>query len=408
MMEDNIIEEWKEIPSCVGYEASTLGRVRNKKTGRVLKGTMVNGYIKVAIIKPILIHRLIAETWIPNTENKPTVNHISGIKTDNNINNLQWATYKEQSKHIKENNLRNNFCSQKIKIIQYDLNGVFLREFNTLREVATFLGINKQVKNITRKIKNGKNIAFGYIWEEIKESDLEGEIWKQMNEIHKKYYISNYGRVKSNNGRILKSYDRCGYENIVLNKKKLAIHRLVALYFIPNLENKEMVNHKNGIKNDNNSNNLEWVSRIENVKHAMENNLIKTKNILHYDINGIILNIYKSSEEVSKIFNIERGLIVEMCNGNYYFNHKLDFMFKYIDENDDLINMLTNIDKINIKKRKIVDVYNKDGLFLETMVNYINISKKYKVKSESIRNQCEGLSEGKQCKYVFRYHGDSL
>jgi len=71
------------------------------------------------------------------------------------------------------------------------------------------------------------------------------------------------------NGRLRKlNRNDHGYERVTINYKQYAVHRLVALQHIPNPENKEHVNHKNGIKWDNRVENLEWVTRSENTIHA--------------------------------------------------------------------------------------------------------------------------------------------
>ena len=126
---------WKEYPFLEKYVVSNTGEVKHKRTGRILMGSKVNGYRFVNLnnnnnIKMNkLIHRLVAETFLENPENKPVVNHKDTNILNNNVNNLEWVTYKEnmntsETKH----NLKKGKNSKQILQIRIDT-GEILNEF---------------------------------------------------------------------------------------------------------------------------------------------------------------------------------------------------------------------------------------------------------------------------------------
>ena len=156
------MEEWRNIKGFEGcYMVSNLGRVkrigfyRNQSSTweheeKILKaGDNGRGYLFVNLSinnkqYHRYVHRLVAEAFIPNPENKATVNHIDCNRHNNNVKNLEWATYRENNdyalKVMREQgeNKRNNKASK--PIIQYDLEMNFIAEYPSVREAERQLG----------------------------------------------------------------------------------------------------------------------------------------------------------------------------------------------------------------------------------------------------------------------------
>lgn len=148
----SLIETWKDVVGYDGlYKVSNFGRVysipRPSTKGGIKKQTDMNGYLRTILSKNHKkfnagVHRLVAEAFIPNPDNKPTVNHIDGNKHNNNVNNLEWATNVEQLKHSFKIGLRKKQCNAERKgVIIFPDNSY--KCFDTMKSLGKYLGYGK-------------------------------------------------------------------------------------------------------------------------------------------------------------------------------------------------------------------------------------------------------------------------
>ena len=257
VQKSSISEIWKPIEGFEGlYEISNKGRVKSlpKRSKhnyggiriskeRILKGGATNGYIRVTLCKnerkkAFSISRLVAAHFLPVNDRGNIIRYKDGNSFNNSADNLEWE-YSERE----------------------------------------WLKSQKKVEPL----------------------QLEGEIWKPIDGHEGKYEISNLGRVKGlprekkyKSGRIdligeriLKNPLSSGYKvaNLFCEQRKqipIHVHRLVAIAFIPNLENKPHINHIDGNKLNNDISNLEWCTPKENAVHAHETGLSTYKGEKHH------------------------------------------------------------------------------------------------------------------------------
>lgn len=136
---------------------------------------------------------------------------------------------------------------------------------------------------------------------------LEYKMWNKHNNGYsvrkERVYPKSFNRGKQ---RFVESDNK--YESVTIRDKTYYVHVLVALAWIPNPEKKPQVNHKNGIKNDNRVENLEWVTNLENRRHAISENLPRKSIEKVSDLDVIEMKRLKlngfSNPEIAKIFNI--------------------------------------------------------------------------------------------------------
>ena len=129
-------------------------------------GYLIVGLSKNGEEKKYPVHRLVAEAFIPNPENKPEVNHKFGIKLDNRASQLEWNTRSENEQHAYNTGLIKLRCGERHqnskKVLQFDLQGVFIKEWSFIAEAGKELNINRS--NITQCCKGNYKTAGGYIW----------------------------------------------------------------------------------------------------------------------------------------------------------------------------------------------------------------------------------------------------
>lgn len=254
------------------------------------------------------------------------------------------------------------------------------------------------------------------------------EVWKDIPGYEGLYQVSNLGIVKSydrivkhnkggtakRNGTVLKqSTNIWGYNMVTLCKDKIqtgkSVHRLIAISFIHNPENKPQVNHKNGVKTDNRIENLEWVDAFENMAHAFKTGLIITKKgnkshmygktgfesnvsipVVQYSLDGQFICIYGSANQAAISINGSNNSIRLCClnkiksSGGFQWKH-------FHGNNDNIIPLIEN--KVNRKIRQL----NKAGL---TINKYDSIAEA----ARHIKTHASAISKALKLKTTHRKH----
>ena len=308
------------------YMVINLEKLKLNKKRVTIKLCATNGKRKC-----FYLNQLIAQTYIPNPDNKREVNHIDGNLYNNNLENLEWCTNQENMDHAFKNNLVKPADNRR-KVSQYDINGKYIRTYNGIKEAALKNNIHYQsIKDCLRgKIKISNN----FIWKYTTTKNYNDEIWKDViiNGTNTGYKISNSGKCKNQKRKILKGIISSGnyiHINLTFNinniksKIRKSQHYLVANAFIPNPENKPEVDHIDTNVQNNKVENLRWYTHKENMNNEITKQKL-CKLVIQKDENGNVLNEFNSITEAKEYmknrYNITGTCISKVCNKQK--NHK--------------------------------------------------------------------------------------
>ena len=248
------------------YYASTGGQIFTNRLRPTCGNKTTEGYVYVHLTcngssVHWSVHRLIGITFIENLEKKPCIDHINHDRSDNNVTNLRWATFKENALNM------------------------------SLKENSKYAQAKKEIRKHYFELKKDDEI-----FKPIRNSKVCGDINTEY------YLISNYGRVKNkNSGLIISPSVIDEYFVICLHHKGVIkfvrLNRLtVEQWVCCSPPGNHEVNHRNGITYDNHYTNLTWVTQKQNSQHANRRSLIMLND------EGKIVETFYSKGEAAAYF----------------------------------------------------------------------------------------------------------
>ncbi len=170
---------WRPISGYEGfYDVSDNGEVRNSRTGRILKQKVErNGYVRVHLSKDgtarsLLLHRVVANTFIPNPNGFLTVNHLDEDKTNNRLSNLEWANMSRQNSYGQGARARNK--AKERPVWQLSMDGEPIHLWSSIKEAAIALGVNPSTVVCVCKGKRRYKSTGGYKFRYSEEVVLHG------------------------------------------------------------------------------------------------------------------------------------------------------------------------------------------------------------------------------------------
>lgn len=319
------------------WQVSSHGRCCNTR-GIISYGSLkANGYSAVSISKThLLVHRLVAFAFLgpPPHKNAWEVHHRDGDPANNRVENLEYVTRSQNTRHTFTNPLRTCGGLQISKKVLWRAAGSDIWQcFPSIRVAAQHLRVSPSTVSrccYHKRPCKGSQLQFATRQQE----EMEGEEWREMLDPKARQelpgrLISSFGRMRFGSGRISKGHLRKdGYRAVTLHlnshSRSVCVHRLVAAAFLgepPSLLHTH-VNHKDGDRGNNTLSNLEYATPAANMAHRWSRSSIVSR--CTADVKSVMSRIrgssdgwttYRSMSSAAKELGVHSGCISKCVNG---------------------------------------------------------------------------------------------
>lgn len=307
------------------YEASSLGRIRNKHLRILRPCRLSTGYLQVGLYPDkgvakkrvqVLVHRAVASAFLKDWDETLTVDHIDKTPQNNALDNLRMATHSQQNFHRCH---KNSGRGLRVPVHQLSLDtGEVVGAHASIKDAAAAVGARCGTL-VGKCVAGAREAAHGFGWRYPPHVDLPGEDWKAFTA---KIMVSNHGRYR----RVLQNGlwspaktpgELCrsgGYPKI---DGGTFLHVAVAKLFVARDDLcKRVVNHVDGDKLNAAAANLRWVTHAENTQHAHDTGLIRCRTrAVAQLLDGATVASFASVTEAARATGVNAGHISACCNG---------------------------------------------------------------------------------------------
>ncbi|CAK0788531.1 unnamed protein product [Prorocentrum cordatum] len=329
---------------------SSRGRIKSR-SGKISYGYIAaDGYCVTAVGgKMALVHRLVARAFHgpPPTIQHCDVHHIDGVRSNNDLQNLEYATRSQNIWFSWRNNPNRGSSASALSMpVRGRPLGVEMwRHFKSMREAERMTG----APNVGLCCAGACRQSGGWEFQRVESTGihaLQGEQWADA--LHPDtgvlllgWEISSFGRVRSSRGHVSwGTLSASGYRSVGVSveghTKRLMVHRIVARSFLkpgPPLGN-WVVNHKDGDPNNNRMDNLEYATHSENLLHSYMTNRRRRSNrdalakpIWGRPVGGEFWQRYSSGVDAAKLLGLSPSAISSCCRGQCLQTKGFEFKF---------------------------------------------------------------------------------